>query len=280
MGSGALDLDVADAARLLERPQLTLRRVLTGGTHARTVVAGDRSGDVVVRRFPPGDPAGRHEVIVAVRLEDLGGLAPRLLAMKEDEVAGDLLVAELVDGGPLGAIADERLASELALAMARIHSLDGSGLRPAPTGPSAGESAIALLARQHFDHLDQGTRVLTHYDLWTGNTLWRGERLVGVVDWSGARSAPRGVDLAWLRLDLVLQGRLAAADLLVEHYRDATGLEIADLPAWDVQAAAQAVEVVTTWSSNYLGVGLADLDAAVLRARMDAWADRLLSALD
>ena len=79
-------VDVAVAARLLGRPGLSLRRVLAGGTHARTVVAGDPGGEVVVRRFPSGDPAGRHEVVIAERLTGLDWLAPRLLATEEDDV--------------------------------------------------------------------------------------------------------------------------------------------------------------------------------------------------
>ncbi|MBK0296215.1 phosphotransferase, partial [Bacillus sp. S34] len=55
-------------------------------------------------------------------------------------------------------------------------------------------------------------RVLTHGDLWSGNTLWEGDRLTGIVDWSGAMSAPRGVDIAWCRQDLVLLGSTVAAD--------------------------------------------------------------------
>jgi aminoglycoside phosphotransferase (APT) family kinase protein len=125
--------------------------------------------------------------------------------------------------------------------------------------------------------LDLSERVLTHYDFWTGNTLWKGSKLVGVVDWSGARSAPRGVDLAWARLDLILQGRPEAARMFLDHYRSATGMDVADIWEWDLQAAAQAVDAVGTWSPNYVGVGLTDLTTDCLASRMAGWVEHLLS---
>lgn len=133
------------------------------------------------------------------------------------------------------------------------------------------------MARDRFARLDLSERVLTHYDFWTGNTLWKGSTLVGVVDWSGARSAPRGVDLAWARLDLILQGRPEAAQMFLDHYRSATGMGVADICEWDLQAAAQAVEVVGTWSPNYAGIGLTDLTADRLASRMAAWVEHLLA---
>lgn len=84
--------DVERAAHLLDRPSLVFRRCLTGGEHARTMVAGDGVGDVVLRRFPPGDTAGRHEMVVNGRLAALDGLAPRLLAAADDHGDGALLV--------------------------------------------------------------------------------------------------------------------------------------------------------------------------------------------
>lgn len=269
--------DVECAARLLNRPFLAFRRCLSGGEHARTVVAGDDVGNVVVRRFPPGDAAGRHELFVTERLAMLDGLAPRLLASIDDANDGALLVTDLIDGTAPQAVSDQDLASGLAYALAQIHEITGSGLREVPAQEPSGDSRIARLAQDRFTRLDLSERVLTHYDFWTGNTLWKGGTLVGVVDWSGARSAPRGVDLAWARLDLILQRRPEAAHLLLDHYRSTTGLGMADIWEWDLQAAAQAVDAVGTWSPNYVGIGLTELNADRLAMQMAAWVEQLLS---
>ncbi|MEW1952506.1 phosphotransferase [Terrabacter sp. NPDC080008] len=48
------------------------------------------------------------------------------------------------------------------------------------------------MACDPFPRLDLSDRVLSHYDFWTGNTLWRHGTVVGVVDWSGARVGSPG----------------------------------------------------------------------------------------
>lgn len=75
--------DVSTASRLLAR---TLRpvSVLSGGEHARTCVVTDGREELVVRRFPPGDPAVRHETAVLPRLSHLAPLVPRLVAADPD----------------------------------------------------------------------------------------------------------------------------------------------------------------------------------------------------
>lgn len=117
--------------------------------------------------------------------------------------------------------------------------------------------------------------VLIHSDFWCGNALWEADRLTGVVDWSGARSGPRGVDLAWCRQDLVLLGSPRAAGLFLEEYERLTGAAVDDIGAWDVQAAASAHGRVETWLPNYLGIGRGEMTAELLRERLDAWNAKL-----
>ncbi|WP_250006409.1 hypothetical protein [Actinoplanes sp. M2I2] len=61
---------------------VTCVRRLAGGTHAAThlIGAGGDPAEVVLRRFPSGDPAAAHEARVLTMVDGLGGLAPRLLA--------------------------------------------------------------------------------------------------------------------------------------------------------------------------------------------------------
>src|ERR1039458_1136272 len=60
--------------------------------------------------------------------------------------------------------------------------------------------------------------VLTHYDYWSGNVVWRGETLTGIVDWSGGARGPRGFDVGWCRLDLVLLLEERIADVFPAAY--------------------------------------------------------------
>jgi aminoglycoside phosphotransferase (APT) family kinase protein len=99
------------------------------------------------------------------------------------------------------------IAWQLGEALARIHA---TGLRrfagwPSVFGRAAG-SPVALsgpaadLVAAGWETVSSAPAVLTHYDFWSGNTLWRDGTLTGVVDWSGAVLGPRGFDLSWCRL--------------------------------------------------------------------------------
>ncbi|WP_186377113.1 aminoglycoside phosphotransferase family protein [Curtobacterium pusillum] len=269
---------VAAAADLLRRP-LVLDRTLTGGQHARTLLATDTDGggQVVVRSFPHGDDAVDRERGVLPRLGPLGDLVPRLLA---HGTAGGhpVIVTTAVPGTAAGPGIDLVTAGEqLGVALAAIHELDPTGLPDEDRRPVLRAGRLASAAHEAWAEADLD-RVLTHGDFWSGNTLWVGDRLSGVVDWSGAMSAPRGVDVAWCRQDLVLLGSPEAADRFTTAYERAAGRRVLDVPAWDVIAAARADTYVETWAPNYAGVGRPDVDGGVLRRRLDAWVASLIGS--
>jgi aminoglycoside phosphotransferase (APT) family kinase protein len=265
---------VAAAARLLGRP-LALVRELTGGQHARTLLADDGAAHVVVRVFPRGDDAVTRELAVLARLGPLGRLAPAALAHGDLDGHG-VIVTEAVPGGPPSPTLDPVVIGEqLGVALAAVHRLDPSGLPDDVREPTLRAGRLAASAQEAWREADLD-RVLTHGDYWSGNTVWEGDRLAGVVDWSGARSAPRGVDLAWCRQDLVLLGSPDAADRFLASYEGALGRRVLDVHAWDVVAAARADTYVETWAPNYAGIGRPEIDARVLRARFDAWVGSLI----
>lgn len=268
------DEAIAVASALLGMP-LRLVRALPGGSHASTLLVRGGGSEYVVRQFPEYDAAPAHEVDVLRRLSDLDDLVPHLIA---HDVGRDrpVLVTSTLDGStPAPDLSPTTIATEMSRALARIHSCDGSGLPLAPDRPRPGHSPIARRAAQEWEDLDLGERVLTHGDFWCGNALWTGARLTGVVDWSGARCAPRGVDVAWCRQDLVLLGSVEAADLFVEEYEAGIGRRLSDIRAWDVQAAAYAEPRVHTWAVNYRGIGRPEITGHVLRERLSDFAATL-----
>ncbi|HEX8498661.1 MAG TPA: aminoglycoside phosphotransferase family protein [Actinomycetales bacterium] len=267
---------MGEAAEMLGRPLALVRR-LTGGEHAQTVLCSDGVTDLVVRSFPVGDRAVAHEMDVLGRLEALGEQVPRLVAATiGDDGSRPVIVTTRVAGTHLSLDVDPHEAARgLARGLALVHRLDGTGLRPAGVHPPTGLGPAAQRARDRWDELDRREPVLTHDDYWSGNTLWQGGSLSGIVDWSGARQAPRGVDLAWCRLDLVLLGCPAAARTLLHEYERASGRQIADIIGWDVQAAAHAEDVVESWAANYAGVGRRHLTGRALRERLDRWSHDL-----
>lgn len=268
------DMTLVDGAALLLGRPLALVRVLTGGQHARTLLVSDGAGQAVVRSFPAGDDAVEREVVVLDRLGPLGRLAPRLLA--HGAVAGrPVIVTDALPGGVPGPDLDPVVVGEqLGRVLALVHRLDPAGLPDDDRRPTRQAGRLAGAAHEAWAGADLD-RVVTHGDFWSGNTLWVGDRLSGVVDWSGAMSAPRGVDVAWCRQDLVLLGSVTAADACLAAYEAASGRRVPDVHAWDVIAAARADSYVETWAPNYAGIGRPEVDGRLIRQRFDVWVDGL-----
>jgi len=267
--------DVLSAASALLGRPLTLIRRLTGGEHALALLVAGGEEAYVVRAFPPGDAAVAREVEVLPRLTQLGECVPRLLAHAPDGPSGSIIVTSRVAGGhPAPSLPATVIAEQMASMLARIHALDGTGL-PAP-GNDVPSDAGAIGQAARATTPTYADKVLTHRDYWCGNALWEGERLTGVVDWSGACCAPRGLDLAWCRQDLVLLGSPAAADHLLECYQREAGVDVPDIYAWDLWAGAIAHRCVETWTPNYRGIGRSEITGDLLRQRLDAWNHALL----
>ncbi|HEX4223685.1 MAG TPA: aminoglycoside phosphotransferase family protein [Pseudonocardiaceae bacterium] len=250
-------------------PQATIEQVspLAGGTHARTDLlrTANPTRELVLRRFPPGDAAAR-EATVLTALDGLDGLAPRLVAADPTGQATGrpTTLITRIPGHPDIRPADpQAAATELGRTLARVHATPQDRIAQLRDG---------MCAAGHVP-LDQPS-VLTHYDFWTGNVLWDGPTITGVIDWSGASRAPRGFDVSWCRLDLVLLHDHATADTFLAAYQDAAGQEVPDIGRWDDFALANSRRSVETWLPNYHDLGRTDLTAADLRARHTAWARR------
>jgi aminoglycoside phosphotransferase (APT) family kinase protein len=276
IGSEGYDV-VAHASKLLSRALHPVQE-FSGGEHAVTMLVTDNQSEYVVRAFPKGDPAVGHEVDVLSRLTVLDDWVPRLVAYANDPDGTPLIVTTRVRGAhPSPSLDPSLMARQLGRALAVIHEQPGQGLRPAPAEPPEGLHPIQSAATREWRRLAAEDRVLTHYDFWCGNALWDGDVLTGVVDWSGARFAPRGLDLAWCRQDLVLLGSPSSADLLLDEYEEAAEQRIDTIRGWDIYAAAQAFTSVEHWAPNYHGIGRHELTPTMLRQRLDQWIRHLLA---
>ncbi len=245
-----------------------------GGTHALTDVLRTAHGEVVVRRFGSGDDAVVRERKVLDVVAGLSGLPPRLLAADPDgsQTGSPSIVTTLVPGVATLFPADPLdAAGQLGQALARIHAHPCPETLPDLLTPPRPTPGTADALASGWAQAQATPRVLSHRDFWTGNTLWVDEQLTGIVDWAGAGRGPRGHDLSWCRLDLVLLHGREVADTLVTAYEHCAGGGVPDLPWWDRYAAANAADRVEDWAPNYQDLGRRDLDGPTLRARLDAW---------
>ncbi|QHO71144.1 hypothetical protein BHD05_10950 [Marisediminicola antarctica] len=245
-------------------------RSLLGGMHAVTdVVRTSDRQDLVLRRFPAGDDAVHREVRVLSAIDGLDGLAPLLIAADPDGATGTpTILTTLLAGSAFITPHDPvDFARQLGRTLASIHArAPGPGLSDVITSPRAaaqfGACPEQLLAEPH---------VLTHFDFWSGNTVWRDGRLTGVVDWCGAGTAPPGLDVSWARLDLILLYDRVVADAFTRAYESAVGVQVPDIDLWDLYAASNARPNVESWAPGYQGLGRGDLGPASLRQRLTEW---------
>ena len=252
---------------------------LAGGNHARTHLIRTRrpARDLVLRRFPPGDDAAVREAGVLAALDGLDGLAPRLVdADPTGRRFGEpaVLITRLPGRADLTTVDPDVLAERLGQVLARIHAVPLTRLAE----PRDGVAAAATSGPGADRRLAAQPAVLTHYDFWSGNVLWQHDTLTGVVDWSGACRAPRGFDVSWCRLDLVLLHGPAVADRFLHAYEHAAGVTVPDLPLWDLFACTNSHPTVETWLPNYHDLGRRDLTAALLRQRHTGWAHERVGA--
>ncbi|HEY1570983.1 MAG TPA: aminoglycoside phosphotransferase family protein [Pseudonocardiaceae bacterium] len=277
-------------------PRATIESVrpLAGGTHAATHLlrTANPACELVLRRFPPGDDAAGLEAAVLTVLDGLDGRAPRLIDVDPSgEQVGEpaTLITRIAGRSDIIPADPHAAAAELAMALARVHATppdrldsfrDGVLAAIHETGPvrSSAPTAPTLLPHEH--HLTRAQPVLTHYDYWTGNVLWQGDTVSGVIDWAGAARAPRGFDVSWCRLDLVLLHDHAVADTFLAAYQHAAGEAVPDVHLWDLFALTNSYEAVETWLPNYHSLGRTDLTAADLRERHTGWADHCLAQLE
>jgi aminoglycoside phosphotransferase (APT) family kinase protein len=79
-----------------------------------------------------------------------------------------------------------------------------------------------------------------HRDYHPWNTLWRGGRMTGIIDWTGASWGSPGVDLGHLRWNLAAEHEPSVAEVALQAYRDAGG-DPPDGPWWDVRMLLDAI---------------------------------------
>ncbi|GIG67828.1 phosphotransferase family protein [Phytomonospora endophytica] len=250
-------------------------RELGGGMHAAThlITTSHPTLELVLRRFEPGDDAAARETRTLTPLNGLDGFAPTLLASDPlGEFFGEpaVLISKLPGTGNITPADPFDWACQLARGLARIHAI------PTPAGWDNRFTISKPPEHPHvltqWDRMQALPLVTSHVDYWSGNTVWTGEQLSGVVDWAAAALAPRQYDLAWTRDDMILLYETPeVADAFLAEYQSATDTEIPDMHVWDLWTASRTIGDVHTWSKGYVDFGRADLTGPELTRRKTNW---------
>ena len=116
---------------------------------------------------------------------------------------------------------------------------------------------------------------LLHGDYWPGNLLWRGGALAAVIDWEDAARGEPLADLAISRLDVLCLFGGEAMARLTQVYAASRPVDLGALRFWDLCAALRLARLVgedlAGWASFFAPFGRADIRAALLRARFEAF---------
>ena len=263
-------------------------RRLEGGQHADTWRVDTVSPEltVVVRQFPVGDSAGACEQQVLQALDGLGGLAPVALGGDPDgrwSASPTSLISWFDSQADITPTDPENWAAQLGHALATVHAVPSGRLAALSSVFERRSGSQSVLAGPLATRIRSGWRlitasaeVLTHSDYWSGNVVWRDGKLTGIVDWSGGVRGPRGFDVGWCRLDLVLLFDERIADVFLVAYEDGIARTLDEVALWDGWAIARSHDTVESWTPNYAPLGRADLTGHELRRRHSRWTARVL----
>lgn len=266
--------------------RVELARPLAGGSHAHTWLlrTANPGLELVLREFPPDDPAGPDEARALTILNGLGGIAPRLIANGASDSASWVLISRLPGHADIQPSNPRLFATELGQTLARLHRTppcQKSGLNDVHDRFGGSMRRLSGPATEHvidaWNDILTSPRVLTHYDFQSGNVLWEHGTLSGVVDWAGAVLGPSGFDIGWARFDLFLLYDEQLADLYLDAYNNSADVPLTDPALWDLWTIARSHVGVEDWVPNYRDLGRTDLTATELRRRHTAWSDLVLA---
>jgi aminoglycoside phosphotransferase (APT) family kinase protein len=238
---------LGSGARVLNRSRLL--GGLTAHMDRLTVGAGDRTFDVVLRRWPEHPWATGLVDREAAGLEALAHHdlpAPSLLGADRtgDVAGGPCLLMTAVPGEPLLAPPDlADCVRQMADLLVRVHDVVPTGL--APTDPHGVDERTdhgwirspgraRAVAHAAAEHTPRHPGVLVHGDYQQLNVLWLGQRLSGVVDWTYAGSGPREIDVGHCRLALAVLFTTDAAETFLRRYEAEAGVSVD--PRGDIRA--------------------------------------------
>lgn len=252
-------------------PGATFRAVrrLTGGVSAEVyrldcAADGGVTRSLVLRIHGPnhnGHPAALEFGILNA-VTGLGICAPRALVLDEslELIPYPFLLLEHLEGETsVPADPFDRRIVRIAQALAQIHSAPSSGLPALPLRYDPRPEVFDYLPKgPAFEALSQGLSglgdtgykgapALLHGDFWPGNLLWRGEDLVGVLDWEDAAIGDPLSDVACTALELRYVAGPDGAERFLRAYDSLRPVAPDRLALWQIYVAAAAHHSMGSW---------------------------------
>jgi aminoglycoside phosphotransferase (APT) family kinase protein len=268
--------------------------VRSDGTPARVVVRG--------RRPPEYGLSIATEFRLLGALRALGVRAPAPLLLDESLARLDLpyCVLEYVEAAPRMRADDgdaDAIGRALAAELAAIHAIDGGrpefdqlprradlvraqlAESPPELDASLREAEARAALAAHWPPPAPARVALLHGDFWPGNVLWRGAEIAAAIDWENAAVGDPLADVATTRLDLLWAFGSHALTAFTTHYALLTGIDLANLPVWDLVATLRPAGAISVWAADWAAYGRPDLTASTMRALHREFLDTALDGL-
>jgi aminoglycoside phosphotransferase (APT) family kinase protein len=254
---------------------------LKGGVSAEVTALelqryGGRIQKLIVRRHGdldfyanPNIAADEFRLLELVRAAGVPAPRPYLLDVSGAIFSRPYIVVEYVEGETDFAPSDMgAFVRQLATQLAGIHMLAPSRvnisflpdqaclaaekvkLRPAILDDTLNEGRIRDALEAVWPVPQRNAPVLLHGDFWPGNILWKGGRLVAVLDWEDATVGDPLVDVAGTRLELLWACGIDAMQGFTQEYRSLTSLDWMNLPFWDLYAALRPAHRLSEWAGD------------------------------
>ncbi|HYD08750.1 MAG TPA: phosphotransferase [Acidimicrobiales bacterium] len=124
--------------------------------------------------------------------------------------------------------------------------------------------------------------VFCHGDFHPGNVLVApGDpaTVTGVVDWSGCRFAPRGMDVGIARCDMAIEPGGDAPDVFLASYEEAAGVRVEHVSLWDAQGIGRVERWCHEWVDSWDELDV-PVTEALMRERIRLFAARSARRID
>ncbi|MBC8171451.1 MAG: aminoglycoside phosphotransferase family protein [Anaerolineae bacterium] len=145
------------------------------------------------------------------------------------------------------------------------HILWWIGYQPEHPNHELGEGQLREALRTLFPLKYMNAATLLHGDFWVGNFIWRGGKLVGVIDWEDAEVGDPLSDLSIARLDMLWAfGQDAMHDFTQAYQALMPDLDYSNLPQWDLFAALRPGGQVEEWAAPWAGYGRPDVTVTTM----------------
>jgi aminoglycoside phosphotransferase (APT) family kinase protein len=118
-----------------------------------------------------------------------------------------------------------------------------------------------------------------HRDYHPSNVLWYDGTVSGVVDWVNGCRGPAGIDVAWCRHNLANLHGVSLADEFLSAYIAAAGPEFRYNPYWDLMSVVELLPGPPTMYVGWRASGLPDIGDALMRQRVDLYAESVVARL-